>query len=491
MQEVPGLPNREARMSRTKNCDSGGQPDALTYSRVSTHEQADKGTSLKTQTAENLVKAQRLGWRVLPEHVIEEDCSGKDLGRDGIRQILEIAASEKPHGVVIHTLDRLYRPENNGDEWRVFELLHRLEALGLEVVWVDETIPSEGEFSSVFMFLDSWRSGRERRQMVERSVRGKREKARRGKVVNPHSLPKWLRYDRSREQVELDEEWAQVGRLLFHLVGEEGLTLRGASRHFRTLGIRSPSGDPVWQATTIRNWLANPAAKGEYHQLRYESNGQTKSGGKGRRERPVEEHFVLKVPPLVSEELWEGVQRRLQRNKALASRNTRREYLLRGLVICRQCSKHMSGSTFHGYSYYRCGRRGKKKMYLESCTGPLVRADWLGSTVWETITDLLQQPRRREEDSPTRAIAEQELGIAKRRHAEIPEEQDRLVEGYGKGLIPDRLMEPRMRTLQAELEELVERISELEGRLSRLELTEEQEAQALRFAERVQQGLTT
>ena len=128
-------------------------------------------------------------------------------------------------------------------------------------------------------------------------------------------------------------------------------------------------------------------------------------------------------------------------------------------------------------------------MYLESCTGPLVRADWLGSTVWETITDLLQQPRRREEDSPTRAIAEQELGIAKRRHAEIPEEQDRLVEGYGKGLI--RLMEPRMRTLQAELEELVERISELEGRLSRLELTEEQEAQALRFAERVQQGLTT
>jgi DNA invertase Pin-like site-specific DNA recombinase len=225
MQEVPGLPNREARMSRTKNCDSGGQPDALTYSRVSTHEQADKGTSLKTQTAENLVKAQHLGWRVLPEHVIEEDCSGKDLGRDGIRQILEIAASEKPHGVVIHTLDRLYRPENNGDEWRVFELLHRLEALGLEVVWVDETIPSEGEFSSVFMFLDSWRSGRERRQMVERSVRGKREKARRGKVVNPHSLPKWLRYDRSREQVELDEEWAQVGRLLFHLVGEEGLTL--------------------------------------------------------------------------------------------------------------------------------------------------------------------------------------------------------------------------------------------------------------------------
>ena len=240
---------------------------------------------------------------------------------------------------MIHTLDRLYRPENDGDEWRVFELLNQLQTMGVEVAWVDTTIPSEGPLSSIFMFLDSWRSGRERRQMVEQSVRGKREKARRGKVVNPHSLPKWLRYDRSTEQVELDEEWTQVGRLLFHLVGEEGLTLRAASRHFRTLGIRSPSGDSVWQATTIRNWLSNPAAKGEYHQLRYER----KSGGKGRRERPPEEHFVLKVPPLVNEELWEGARRRLQRNKTLASRNTRREYLLRGLVICRQCSKHMSG----------------------------------------------------------------------------------------------------------------------------------------------------
>ena len=129
---------------------------------------------------------------------------------------------------MIHTLDRLYRPENDGDEWRVFELLNQLQTMGVEVAWVDTTIPSEGPLSSIFMFLDSWRSGRERRQMVERSVRGKREKARRGKVVNPHSLPKWLRYDRSTEQVELDEEWTQVGRLLFHLVGEEGLTLRAS-----------------------------------------------------------------------------------------------------------------------------------------------------------------------------------------------------------------------------------------------------------------------
>ena len=98
-----------------KNCDSGGQPDALVYSRVSTREQADKGTSLKTQTAESLVKAKQMDWRVLAEHIIEEDWTGKDLERPGIRRMLGLAASGEIHGVVIHTLDRLYRPENDGD----------------------------------------------------------------------------------------------------------------------------------------------------------------------------------------------------------------------------------------------------------------------------------------------------------------------------------------------------------------------------------------
>ena len=98
---------------------------------------------------------------------------------------MELAASGEIQAVIFFTLDRLYRPENDGDEWRVFEVMERLRHAGLQLAWVDTTIPTEGPMASIFMFLDSWRSGRERRQMVERSVRGKREKARRGKVVNP------------------------------------------------------------------------------------------------------------------------------------------------------------------------------------------------------------------------------------------------------------------------------------------------------------------
>ena len=67
----------------------------------------------------------------------------------------------------------------------------------------------------------------------------------------------------------------------------------------------------------------------------------------------------------------------------------------------------------------------------------------------------------------------------------IPREQDRLIEGYSKGFIPDDRMRARMSALQQEGEDLKAKAAELELRLSELELTEEQEANAVSFAERV------
>ena len=109
---------------------------AALYCRVSTSEQKDEGTSLDTQRQQGLVKAGELGWIVHTDHIVQEDWTGKDLGRPGLGRLLELAHSGKIQGVIILTLDRLYRPENDGDEWRVFELLQRFKDAGVDVVWV-------------------------------------------------------------------------------------------------------------------------------------------------------------------------------------------------------------------------------------------------------------------------------------------------------------------------------------------------------------------
>jgi site-specific DNA recombinase len=401
--------------------------------------------------------------------------------------------------VLCYDPDRLSR-----DLSHLLLLANEFEGAGVRLEFITQETDTSPE-GRMFFAIRGAVAEYEKAKIRERTARGRCEKARQGKVVNPRSLPKWLRYDRTTAKVYLDEEWAEVARLAFRLVADEALTVDALRRRLNTLGITTPNGGTHWQVSTLRNWLRNPAAKGEYYQLRYEQvepEQRRKPVGhrrkSTRRERPREDWNMVPVPPIVSPELWEAVQRRLESNKALASRNARREYLLAGLVRCGECGGHMCG-WYRDHRHYRCShyRQHQADIHGNWCAFRPVRADGLEEAVWDAVTRLLQHPerlreelrRRREEGSPTREVAEQELRAARKRLEAIPGEQDCLVEGYGKRLIPDDLMRNRMEALKAEREEVQARVVDLERRLGQLEVTEEQETQALAFAERVKDGL--
>ena len=155
-----------------------------------------------------------MGWNIHQEHIILEDWTGKDLQRPGLLRLLELARAGKIQGVIIYTLDRLYRPENDGDEWRVFEVLQQFQDAGVEVAWVDTSIPARGPLSSIFTFLDTWRAGRERRAIIERTSRGLLEKARRGKVISRAAAPYGYRFDPETSTLVLQEDEAKIVRIV-------------------------------------------------------------------------------------------------------------------------------------------------------------------------------------------------------------------------------------------------------------------------------------
>jgi len=74
--------------------------------------------------------------------------------------------------------------------------------------------------------------------------------------------------------------------------------------------------------------------------------------------RPKDEWILVKVPPLIPIELFEAVQRKLKTNAELSKRNTKRQYLLSGVLYCSQCGGRMGGHTIHGVPYYHCYRKG-------------------------------------------------------------------------------------------------------------------------------------
>lgn len=106
----------------------------------------------------------------------------------------------------------------------------------------------------------------------------------------------------------------------------------------------------------------------------------------------------------------------------MVSRNTKRQYLLRGLVKCRACGRSYVGTTHinrsngrvYQRSYYRCGARNG--ISSVRCDNRRVRVDYLDRAVWEQIESLLANPeifmaevQRKQEAAQDTSVLERNL----------------------------------------------------------------------------------
>lgn len=122
----------------------------------------------------------------------------------------------------------------------------------------------------------------------------------------------------------------------------------------------------------------------------------------------------------------------------MAGRNTKREYLLSGLLYCSRCNGRMGGYAVHNIPYYRCYRKDKPERILrdiggklEPCSCPEVKAEVVEPVVWDTISQLIKEPdilarglnKRIEDKSQTKQFLERELQLCLARLKAIPEEQ--------------------------------------------------------------------
>jgi len=104
-------------------------------------------------------------------------------------------------------------------------------------------------------------------------------------------------------------------------------------------------------------------------------------------------------PAIINQELFEAAQKQLQVNRAKAMRNTKREYLLRGHIKCRQCGHvYVGGITRSGRadgSYrrlYRCLGKWKDRSPFGLCQNKSWGADKLEALVWQQIEGVLDNP---------------------------------------------------------------------------------------------------
>jgi len=327
----------------------------------------------------------------------------------------------------------------------------------------------------------------ERAQILERSRRGKRHRAKQGEVSVLSGAPYGYRYIRKTEATaayyEIIESEADVVRQVFNLYTVEGLSIGAITRQLTELGLPTRKQKPRWERSVIWAILRNPAYQGRAcfgktalaarqritRPLRLRGGLPTRDSAN--HERPRTEWIEIPVPALVSEETFALAQENLEYNKRHGPRRTLEPSILQGLVHCRQCS----------YALYRCSTRSSaRKIYYYRCLGSdayrhagkalcdekPIRQDLLDQLVWDEVLRLLEDPtliqnelNRRLESARDASPTQRRLETLNRDLIRVRKSRERLLTAYQEELLSlDELrvrmppLQQREQALQAELQ---------------------------------------
>jgi len=470
------------------------------YERVSTDAQAER-YGLGAQDWALRKRAQERGYPIT-DTFVDDGYSGGDMERPALSRLRQAVRDKKVNIVLCYDPDRLSRSLSD-----LLLLSDEFERAGARLEFITQETDASPE-GKMFFSMRGAVAEYERAKIRERTIWGRLEKARQGKVISRAAAPFGYRFDPDTSTLVVHEDEAKVVRLAFQLYTQERVSLVQLADRLNRLRLARPRGGQRWYQSHLGRMLRNETYAGTLWQNRWQ--GQKVVGKLGQkptvklRERPRPEQIPVAVSAIVPREVFEAAQRRLDENFRLARRNTKREYLLSGLLK-HTCGSGMGGRTHSGVTYYHCYKDQKFKAPInengepQPCSCKWVNGKSLEAAVWDTVTDLLCHPdllvreleKLTQPDSATRETLEEELAHLRKCLDAFPQEERRLVEGYRKGFIPDFMMREEMERVAQERRQAEERCNELERQLVHLDKALSYKGQVQALAHRLSAGLDT
>lgn len=355
---------------------------AAIYCRVSTDLQELEGTSLHTQLEACLERAKELGYETKPDFIMRETYSGLSLDRPKLNEVRQWVRDKQVDAVVAYTLDRLSR-----DPVHFIILQEELERAGVTLIMVTEDVDSS-DMGRLITYIKGFAAKLEAEKIRERTMRGKRERIKSGKLPTGRGVLYGYDYDKERE-INVANDNLETVKMVGQWLIEEGVFLNEACRRLMAKGIPAPKGGHRWSRGTVGRIMRNSAYAGKSYA------GKTKMEGK-RRIRCSETDHVL-IPDAVDRtaftwEEWEFIQRQLDRNRELSPRNQKLHYLLTGRLYCKSCGRKYYGVPVHGKPYYRCSGR-VRLLSDKRCTSKTINARQLDKAVWTEVAEALENPK--------------------------------------------------------------------------------------------------
>jgi site-specific DNA recombinase len=413
---------------------------------------------------------------------IEDGYTGGTLVRPALERLRDIVAAGGLDRLYVHSPDRLAR--KYAYQVLLIEELHRC---GVEVIFLNRQIGDSPE-DDLLLQVQGMVAEYERAKILERSRRGKRHAASRGRVNVLSGAPYGYRYVSKHDgggeaSYQVVFEHARIVRQIFEWLGRDRLSIGEVSRRLAREGIPSPRGKPYWDRSVVWSILKNPAYKG------LAAFGKTRIGEmrprlrpqRGRAEQPRraysvydvprEEWIGIPVPAIIDEALFDAVGKQLAENR-VRNRQSKRgaRYLLQGLLVCQSCGhafygKPVSLSAGKGkrrdYAYYRCiGTDAYRFGGQRICYNPQVRTDLLEEAVWQDVCSLLSEPQRIEREYQRRLDGKSKSRGSRRGPSlqtviqRVQRAIARLIDAYQDGLLDRTEFEPRIKNTRDRLTKL-------------------------------------
>ena len=376
------------------------------YVRVSTGRQAQNQTI--EQQLERLQAAIKSHpeWELSTAHIYRDDgYSGSTLNRPGLDRLRAQAAMAAFEQVLITAPDRLARKYVH----QVL-LIDELANLGCGVEFLERPMKDDDPHDQLLLQIRGAVAEYERNLIADRMRRGRQAKLKGGTMlpwtIAPYGYLLDVERPRDPNRVQVDPVRAEIVKQIFdwYTDAKSPVSLYGIAKQLSDDGILTPSGGIRWNVASVRGILRNPSYTGTAYSGRTQPAParQRKSAlkpigpGQSIQPAPEEEWIAIAVPSIISQEIFDLAQSRLEQNQQMARRNNSSyDYLLRGLVSCAQCQLACTGRSCQpGYAYYVCrGRSDTLRLAKgEGCIVRYAPAEQLDELVWEDLCRILTDP---------------------------------------------------------------------------------------------------
>jgi len=399
---------------------------AAIYCRVSTEDQEREGTSLQSQLAACRKLAMEKGYEVLDDNVFQEARSGAEIDRPKFNIFRSLIREKDVEAAICYSTDRLAR-----NPIHIAIIAEECEKRGISLIFVTEPLDNSSE-GQLIRYVRGYAAQIEREKIRERSIRGKREKAKNGRIPGAAKCYGYEYIHGEGRRVVVEDE-AEVIRMLFYWYGVEGLSLYRICLRLMDMGIPAPRGGSLWRPDVLGTLLKNERFIGRTYVGRYESV-KPKNPRKTHRQNPNSARVIRArdewieipgaTPAIVDEGLFEACQQRLQRNINLSRRNSKRPYLLSGFLYCGKCGRRFAGTAQNARGrskerlYYYC--TGTSRVSMEQpCTAKRMNAAPVEDQIWKKVQNMLTKPEMIIAEISTRQEEAQYHDIWKQRLKDI------------------------------------------------------------------------